>query len=273
MDSREPRIHPASRRGRKLVDATFRAIAKWRPVNEWGTIVVQPNCSVRIGRLGDVSDRALADQRTADGPRESAIPPCEARSAPTRRIVKQNRRAALHQAALKFCCNRLLKLAFRGFRMHSASASTSAIADGTSREASSSPSAPSQEMMQTDGDFVITVSPCSVKRLVSVRDGESSRDHSRSPPSHCARRGAAGSEAARGLSGTSTMGGPSTAVYVPSPSPLPPPSIPTLLPIPAGDWSAQAQAALRAGETPEELLRRLTSLFPQPPPQPPPPPT
>ena len=165
-----------------------------------------------------------------------------------------------------------------GFRMHSASASTSAIADVTSREASSSPSAPPQEMMQTNGDFVITVSPSSVKRLVSVRDGESSRDHSRSPPSQCARRGAAGSEAARGLSGTSTMGGPSTVVYVPSPPPLPPPSIPTLLPIPAGDCSTQEYAlavcgAFAAGGTIEEVFQRLLASVPKPPPQPPPPPT
>ena len=69
-----------------------------------------------------------------------------------------------------------------------------------------------------DGDFAITVSSSSEKRTVSVRDGESSRDRSHSPPpSHSARRDAAGSEAARSLSGTITMGGPSTAVYVPLP--------------------------------------------------------
>ena len=226
MDSREPRIHLASRRGRKLTDATFRVIARWRPVNEWGTIVVQPNCSIRIGRLGDVSDRAPADQRTADGPRESTIPPRAARSAPSRRIVQQNRREALHQAVLKFYCNRLLKLAFCGFRMHSAFGSTSASADETSRRASSSSPAPTQEMMQTDGDFSITVSSSYEKHTVSVRDGESSRDRSHSPPSHRARRDAAGSEATRGLSGTSTMGGPSTAVCVLSPPPLPPPPPP-----------------------------------------------
>ena len=28
---------------------------------EWGTVLVQPNCAVRIGRLGGVSDRAPAD--------------------------------------------------------------------------------------------------------------------------------------------------------------------------------------------------------------------
>ena len=75
MDDRAPRIDPTSRRGRKLIDATSRAIAKWRPTCEWGTVVVQPNCAVRIGRLGDVSDRAPADQRTADGRRESTAPP------------------------------------------------------------------------------------------------------------------------------------------------------------------------------------------------------
>ena len=42
MDDRAPRIDPTSRRGRKLIDATFRAIAKWRPACEWGTIVDQP---------------------------------------------------------------------------------------------------------------------------------------------------------------------------------------------------------------------------------------
>ena len=33
------------------------------------------NCAVRIGHLGAVSDRAPADQRTADGRRESTAPP------------------------------------------------------------------------------------------------------------------------------------------------------------------------------------------------------
>ena len=75
-------------------------------------------------------------------PRESAIPPRAARSAPSRRIVQQNRRATLHQEALKFCCSRLLKLAFRGFRMHSTSGSTSASADEPSRRESSPSPAP-----------------------------------------------------------------------------------------------------------------------------------
>ena len=45
MYYRAPRIDPTSRRGRKLIDATFRAIAKWRPTCEWGAVVVQqPNC-------------------------------------------------------------------------------------------------------------------------------------------------------------------------------------------------------------------------------------
>ena len=42
MDDRALCIDPTSRRGRKLIDATFRAIAKWRPTCEWGTVVVQP---------------------------------------------------------------------------------------------------------------------------------------------------------------------------------------------------------------------------------------
>ena len=103
-DDRAPRIDPASRHDRKLIDATFRAIAKWRPACEWGAVFVQPNCAVRIGRLGDVSDRAPADQRTADGRRrESTVPPHTARSAPTRRTDRPNQRAALHQAAQRFC--------------------------------------------------------------------------------------------------------------------------------------------------------------------------
>jgi hypothetical protein len=36
MDDHALRIDPTSRRGRKLIDATFRAIAKWRPACEWG---------------------------------------------------------------------------------------------------------------------------------------------------------------------------------------------------------------------------------------------
>ena len=133
MDDRDPRIDPTSRRGRKLIDATFRAIAKWRPTCEWGTVVVQPNCAVRIGRLGDVSDRAPADQRTADGRRrESTVPSRTARSAPTRRTDRSNQRAALHQAAQRFCRTRLLKLAFRGLRSTAALASTPTTATAAS---------------------------------------------------------------------------------------------------------------------------------------------
>ena len=85
MDDHALRIDPTSRRGRKLIDAAFRAIAKWRPAYEWRTVVVQPNCAVRIGRLGDVSDHAPADQRTTDGRRiASRQSPC-AQRAPRRR--------------------------------------------------------------------------------------------------------------------------------------------------------------------------------------------
>ena len=133
MNDRTPRIDPTSRRGRKLIDAAFRAIAKWRPTCEWGTVVVQPNCAVRIGRLGDVSDRAPADQRTADGRRrESTVPSRKARSAPTRRTDRSNQRAALHRAAQRFCRIRLLKLGIRGLRSTAALASTPTAANAES---------------------------------------------------------------------------------------------------------------------------------------------
>lgn len=49
MDSSAPRIDPTSLRGRKRIDATFRAIAKWRPAFEWGAVVVQLNRKLRRG--------------------------------------------------------------------------------------------------------------------------------------------------------------------------------------------------------------------------------
>ena len=82
-----------------------------------------------------------------------------------------------------------------------------------------------------------------------MRDGESPRDHSHSPPSHRARRDAAGSEAARSLSGTITMGGPSTAVYVPLPPPLSPPPIPILFPLPSHAEEKSPPFCATAGTT------------------------
>ena len=227
-------------RRRNLVRNALREVEQFFPREQWMTVVVQGDQTVRVALLGGEHSRALEQPAGAASTSTTTIPPPTARSAPSRRIVQQNRRAALHQAALKFCSNRLLKLAFRGFRMHSAFGSTSASADEASRRASSPSPAPSQEMMQTDDDFAITVSSSSEKRTVSVRDGESSRDRSHSPPSHRARRDAAGSEAARGLSSTSTMGGPSTAVYVPPLPPLPPPPIP-ILPPPPPELAAMAR--------------------------------
>ena len=201
MGDRAPRIDPTSRRGRKLIDATFRAIAKWRPACEWGTVVVQPNCAVRIGRLGDVSDRAPADQRTADGRRrESTVPSRKARSAPTRRTDRSNQRAALHQAAQRFCRIRLLKLAFRGFRSTAALASTPATANAesaSSRRAAITTSEPmhdSAETLQACAEGVVAGSTCSDgaeatstgKRTVAAIDDAPSPDRAR------CRRGARG---------------------------------------------------------------------------------
>jgi hypothetical protein len=119
---------------------------------KWGAVVVQPNCAVCIGRLGDVLDRTPADQRTADGRRrESTVPSRTARSAfradakdgllddP---ISNQQQRAALlllllHQAAQRLCRIRLLlKLVFRGLRSTAALASTPTTANAASAASS-----------------------------------------------------------------------------------------------------------------------------------------
>jgi hypothetical protein len=240
MDDRAPRIDPTSRRGRKLIDATFRAIAKWRPTCEWGTVVVQPNCAVRIGRLGDVSDRAPADQRTADGRRrESTVPSRKARSAPTRRTDRSNQRAALHQAAQRFCRIRLLKLAFRGLRSTSALASTPTTANASSASSrrtattTSEPMHDPAETLQAGASGVDAGSACSItqveaastgKRMVSALGDASSPDRTR-----CRRgaRGGGGLDAAQSVSGSVPMGDPSTVAFVPSP---PPPLILSPLP-------------------------------------------
>ena len=239
MDDRGPRIDPTSRRGRKLIDATFRAIAKWRPTCEWGTVVVQPNCAVRIGRLGDVSDRAPADQRTADGRRrESTVPSRTARSAPTRRTDRSNQRAALHQAAQRFCRIRLLKLAFRGLCSTAALASTPTTANASSASSrrtattTSEPMNDSAETLQAGASGVSTGSTCSItqveatstgKRMVSALGDASSPDRTR------CRRGARGGglDVAQSVPGSVSMGDPSTVAFVPSP---PPPLILSPLP-------------------------------------------
>ena len=204
MDDRGPRIDPTSRRGRKLIDATFRAIAKWRPTCEWGTVVVQPNCAVRIGRLGDVSDRAPADQRTADGRRrESTVPSRTARSAPTRRTDRSNQRAALHQAAQRFCRIRLLKLAFRGLRSTAALASTPTTANAASASSrrtattTSEPMRDSAEALQAGASGIKEAgSICSITQVEATSTGKrtvGALDDASSPPDRTrCRRGARG---------------------------------------------------------------------------------
>ena len=63
----------------------------------------------------------------------SRQPPAHAaRSAPTRRTDRPNQRAALRQAAQRFCRTWLLKLAFRGLRSTAALASTPTTANAAS---------------------------------------------------------------------------------------------------------------------------------------------
>ena len=248
MDDRAPRIDPTSRRGRKLIDATFRAIAKWRPTCEWGAVVVQPNCAVRIGRLGDVSDRAPADQRTADGRRrESTAPPRAARSAPTRRTDRPNQRAALHQAAQRFCRTRLLKLAFRGLRSTAALASTPTTANAASASSrrtattTSEPMQDSAETLQAGAPGVDAGSTCSTRGVEATSTGKrtvGALDDASSPDRTRRRRGArgGGSGVAQSVPGNVSMGDPSTAAFVPLPPPpssfppSPAPPSPLLLP-------------------------------------------
>ena len=73
---------PTGSQAKKIYCRGFREVEADVPACGWGTAVVQPNCAVRIGRIGDVSDRAPADQRTctADGRRrESTVPQAQAR--------------------------------------------------------------------------------------------------------------------------------------------------------------------------------------------------
>ena len=231
MDDRAPRIDPTSRRGRKLIDATFRAIAKWRPTCEWGAVVVQPNCAVRIGRLGDVSDRAPADQRTADGRRrESTVPSRKARSAPTRRTDRSNQRAALHQAAQRFCRIRLLKLAFRGLRSTAALASTPTTANAASASSrrtattTSEPMHDSAETLQACAEGVVAGSTCSTRGMEATSTGKrtvGALDDASSPDRTRCRRGARGGglDVAQSVPGSVPMGDPSTVEFVPSPEP------------------------------------------------------
>ena len=246
MDDRAPRIDPTPRRGRKLIDAAFRAITKWRPTCEWRTVVVQPNCAVRIGRLGDVSGRAPSDQRTADGRRrESTVPLRKARSAPTRRTDRSNQRAALHQEAqIIFCRIRLLKLAFRGLRSTAALASTPTTANvssASSRRTATTTSEPmhdSAETLQAGASGVGAGSPCSIKQVEATSTGKrtvGALDDASSPGRTRCRRGARGGglDVAQSLPGSASMGDPSTVAFVPSPpsiilsplsrSPFPPP--------------------------------------------------
>ena len=159
----------------------------------------------------------------------SRQPPAHAaRSAPTRRTDRPNQRAALRQAAQRFCRTWLLKLAFRGLRSTAALASTPTAANDaseSSRRAATTTSEPlkdSAEALQAGASGVVAGSTCSTRRMEATSTGKRTVgdfDGASSPDRTRCRRGArgGGSGVTQSVPGNVSKGDPPTAEFVPSP--------------------------------------------------------
>ena len=99
MDDRAPRIDPTFRRGRKLIDVTFRAIAKWRPACEWGLL--------SFNRTALVASVASATYQTAPQPTSvSLMTGGASRQPPRARHAPRRREGLIGQISGRLCIRR-----------------------------------------------------------------------------------------------------------------------------------------------------------------------
>ena len=86
-------------RRRNLVRNALREIEKIVPSAQWGTVVIQPDQTVRVSRIGCANSSAAA-QPASTATSTTASQSARRSVALTARQIKKNRRAADHQAAL-----------------------------------------------------------------------------------------------------------------------------------------------------------------------------
>ena len=86
-------------RRRNLVRNALREIEKIVPSAQWGTVVIQPDQTVRVSRIGCANSSADA-QPAGTATSTTASQSARRSVALTARQIKKNRRAADHQAAL-----------------------------------------------------------------------------------------------------------------------------------------------------------------------------
>ena len=138
---------PATRRlprRRNLVRNALREVEQFFPREQWMTVVVQGDQTVRVTLWGGEHSRAY-EQPAGAASTSTTIPQPTARSAPTAREISRNNRARLHQLSQGFYSKQLLRRAFRAIaRARDASgdvSSSPARAEGVPPSAPQVPSA------------------------------------------------------------------------------------------------------------------------------------
>ena len=99
-------------RRRNLVRNALREVEQFFPREQWMTVVVQGDQTVRVTLFGGEHSRAF-EQPAGAASTSTTIPQPTARSAPTAREISRNNRARLHQLSQGFYSKQLLRRAFR----------------------------------------------------------------------------------------------------------------------------------------------------------------
>ena len=249
MDSCAPRIQPSVLREDRIAARLARVMYRFRDCHQIERMIIHSDGGIDIRFRDPRPDHAHSSRSAVAHVGSMGPTTSRARPALSPRQVKKNKRAADHQAALAAVA---------------ASRSTSSTTNGVppsvpSDGASTATPAPGDPpVAETGGDtdaMCVDVSSPAVDPVpqhegVAATGAPRSRKRTEAelaspPPIAQARRGGLGPSPTRPCA-SDTMGGPSTAVFVPSPPPLPPPIAPPPSPplaLPLGRALQYARAA------------------------------
>ena len=160
-------------RRRNLVRNALREVEQFFPREQWMTVVVQGDQTVRVTLFGGEHSRAF-EQPAGAASTSTTIPQPTARSAPTAREISRNNRARLHQLSQGFYSKQLLRRAsFRAIaRARDASGDVSsppARAEGVPPPAPQVPSAAGLSEPETLVHLMVHCLLLAPRRAASVR--------------------------------------------------------------------------------------------------------
>ena len=243
-------------RRRNLVRNALREVEQFFPREQWMTVVVQGDQTVRVALLGGEHSRAF-EQPAGAASTSTTIPQPTARSAPTAREISRNNRARLHQLSQGFYSKQLLRRAFRAIaRARDASGDVSsppARAEGVPPPAPQVPSAAglseSANSAALDGAL-----PAAGASPGSKRAAPPSFVASSSPPHSRLAQRARGDGPDVGSGETAMMNVCASPFTMPPPTPSPPPPIPILPPLPSYDLpAAMARSELMCARMQQQM--------------------